>query len=177
MGSWFEVNGDRMARQDLSGLPYYSWQSHEMSSTGEVRTERPEFSVGERLEATAPGDHDSYFGAWESDSFSQVPNRVTFNDRDSEMTWTGGFLNFSYEGSGDGELLVFGSLPGEMQIICKVRDDGYVTISGDHFQEVIEGWGGISIQRLDTGLSAGPDGLPIWSQVFSGETKSLLIDQ
>jgi hypothetical protein len=93
------------------------------------------------------------------------------------MTWTGGFLNFSYEGSGDGELLVFGSLPGEMQIICKVRDDGYVTISGDHFQEVIEGWGGISIQRLDTGLSAGPDGLPIWSQVFSGETKSLLIDQ
>ena len=60
---------------------------------------------------------------------------------------------------------------GETMMVCKFDDDGHFTLNSNGLDE---GFGGLAIQHVSTNLFQGPDGLPIRTQVFSGE--SIVID-
>ena len=49
-------------------------------------------------------------------------------------------------------------------------NNGNFTVPASAFSGFSEGWGGASVFNFENKLSAGPDGLPIYSQVFSGQT-------
>jgi hypothetical protein len=54
--------------------------------------------------------------------------------------------------------------------MCKFANNGNFTVPASAFSGFSEGWGGASVFNFENKLSAGPDGLPIYSQVFSGQT-------
>jgi hypothetical protein len=179
VGSWLEVdNGSRSYRayrSEQNGLPFYNWESHTLGSDG-VETERPEFASGEFLDVSASGDASSYFGSWDESNVLVIPEQTTFNDN-GEVVWSSGTLIVDYSGSDGDDVYLTGTFAEGDLMMCKFSDDGVVSLPADVLQNTVEGWGGLGIYNLETGITAGPDGLPIWLQTFSGETKSILIDR
>jgi hypothetical protein len=80
-------------------------------------------------------------------------------------------LSVTYDGH-DAEEVFVSVYSGDTRMFCKFEDDGRFTIQSSGLSE---GWGGLSVYHLETDLFAGPDGLPIRTQVFSGETIPLEI--
>tara|TARA_R110000824_G_scaffold81916_1_gene205661 strand:- start:2265 stop:4154 length:1890 start_codon:yes stop_codon:yes gene_type:complete len=173
VGSWFEVRTEgeyyRIQRENVSGQPNYTWDSHTVDGI-EVTDDRPEFNDGDILDVQAPGDYSSYFGAWEVAGFTTIPSAVEFNTNDSMLTLDN-TLSVSYKNFTDGEVFVT-AFVGETQMICKFEDTGRFNLSSTGLDA---GFGGLSIQHIETNLFAGPDGLPIKTQVFSGESMTLSV--
>ena len=64
----------------------------------------------------------------------------------------------------------------DQQVLCKFADDGAFIVPPSALTDLPEGWGGASVFNMSRTLAAGPDGLPIYSQVFSGEMVPLLVE-
>ena len=129
------------------------------------------FNDGDILDVQAPGDYSSYFGAWEVPEFTTIPPAVQFSTSDSVLT-LGNTLAVSYDNSTDGEVFAT-AFVGETQMVCKFEDTGRFNLSS---MGLDTGFGGLSIQHIETNLFAGPDGLPIKTQVFSGESITLSVE-
>jgi hypothetical protein len=99
-----------------------------------------------------------------------VPTATDINTDESSLS-IGSSLSVTYDGH-DAEEVFVSVYSGDTQMFCKFEDDGQLTIQSSG---LTEGWGGISVFHLETDLFAGPDGLPIRTQVFSGETIPLEI--
>ena len=173
VGAWFEVRTEketyRIDQEPVDAQPTYTWDNYSFDGV-EVVDQRPDFSAGDILDAQAPGDFSSYFGAWEVPGFAVVPTATDINTEETSLS-IGSSLSVTYDGL-DAEEVFVSVYSGDTQMFCKFEDDGQLTIQSSGLSE---GWGGISVFHLETDLFAGPDGLPIRTQVFSGETIPLEI--
>jgi hypothetical protein len=172
VGTWFEVRTEkelyRIGKELVSGQPNYTWDNHAVADTG-VSDNAPEFNPGDILDAQAPGDFSSYFGAWEIGQFAVIPDATEFRTNDTVLS-VDGSLSVSYDNSSQEEVFVSAQV-GETQMFCKFEDNGNFVFDSTGLDN---GFGGLSVFHLETELFAGPDGLPIRTQVFSGE--SIAID-
>jgi hypothetical protein len=64
----------------------------------------------------------------------------------------------------------------DQQVLCKFDDDGGFNVPASALSGLEPGWGGASVFNLSMTVAAGPDGLPIYAQVFSGETVPLNVE-
>ncbi len=169
VGSWLEVRTDknvyRIERETVSGEPNYNWDSHTVDGPT-VSDHRPEFNNGDVLDVQAPGDYSSYFGAWELSEFATVPTATEFSTTDTTLDWNNANLTVTYNNHDDENVFV-NVLVGETQMLCKFDDTGRFTINS---MGLDTGFGGLSIQHVETELFPGPDGLPIRTMVLSGES-------
>jgi hypothetical protein len=147
----------------------YVWESHSVDGT-QVSEHRTEFDDGDILDIQAPGDYSSYFGAWNVEGFDVIPNSVQFGLNSNDPLVLNGNLSISYDGKREDDVFVT-AMVGETMMVCKFDDDGHFTLNSNGLDE---GFGGLAIQHISENLFQGPDGLPIRTQVFSGE--SIIID-
>ena len=175
-GNWVEVSNPRdsyrMDKNHENGLPFYSWAAHEVEN-GTITTNRPNFKQGDTINVEADGDFNAYFGPWSVEDFATVPNQVYFST--DALTATGGSLRVYYDNNDGGDVF-FASMVADQQVLCKFADDGAFIVPPSALTDLPEGWGGASVFNMSRTLAAGPDGLPIYSQVFSGETVPLLVE-
>ena len=175
-GTWVELSNDyrsyRMERSYEGTLPFYVWDSHEMED-GRVLTDRPDFKQGQNIGVEADGDFSSYFGTWSVEEFATIPDQVYLST--DTMVSNGGGLFVDY-GNASGDHVFFAAILGDQQILCKFDNDGGFMVPADALNKLDKGWGGASVFNLSMELFAGPDGLPIYSQVFSGETVPLRVE-
>ena len=175
-GSWVKVsNGYASYKMEklLEGtLPFYNWETHE-SQNGDIVTNRPDFKQEQTISVEADGDSSTYFGSWSVENFATVPNQV-YLSADS-LTVGAGNLWVDYSNGADGEVF-FAAIVNEQQTLCKFEDAGSFNVPALALSHLEPGWGGASVFNLTTTLEAGPDGLPIYAQVFSGEMVSLLVE-
>jgi len=175
-GNWVEVSNDynsyQMEKLLEGNLPFYNWESHELVN-GEIVTNRPDFKQGQTISVEADGDASTYFGPWSVDSFTTVPNQVYLSD--NSLTANGGNLRVDYSNTADGEVF-FTATVDEQQVWCKFEDLGGFSVPAHALSQLEPGWGGASVFNLSLTLKAGPDGLPIYAQIFSGEMVSLYVE-
>lgn len=176
-GNWVELSNDyrsyRMEKSYEGTLPFYVWNSHE-TEEGRILTDRPDFKQGQNISVQADGDFSSYFGTWSVEEFATIPDQVYFSA--DNLVYNGGGLLVDY-GNASGDHVFFAAILGDQQMLCKFDNDGGFMVPADALNRLDEGWGGASVFNLSMELSAGPDGLPIYSQVFSGETVPLRVEQ
>jgi hypothetical protein len=170
-GDWVKVSNTRsgytMDKELIGSLPYYNWYSHEWSGE-ELVTNRPDFKEGDTIDVEADGDFNTYFGPWSIREFATVPSQAHFVD--DSLTGNRGSLSVNYQNSGDSDKIFFSAILRDQQILCKFENNGGFVVPSSAFSGFAEGWGGASVFTFENSLSAGPDGLPIYSQVFSGQT-------
>lgn len=173
VGAWFEVRTEketyRIDQESVDSQPTYTWDNYSFDGV-EVVDQRPEFHAGDILDAQAPGDFSSYFGAWDVPGFAVIPTATDINGEETSLS-IGSSLSVTYDGH-DAEEVFVSVYSGDSQMFCKFEDSGRLSIQSSGLSE---GWGGLSVFHLETDLFAGPDGLPIRTQVFSGETIPLEI--
>ena len=175
-GTWLEVSNAfssyRMDRSYEGTLPFYTWDSHSMEN-GHILTDRPDFKQDDVIDVKSNGDYSAYFGPWSVANFATVPSQVYFSA--DGLTVNGGPLLVSY-GNSTGDDVFFSAMVGDEQVVCRFEDDGSFTIPPSTLAGLPAGWGGASVFNLSMTLSPGPDGLPIYAQVFSGEMVPLLVE-
>ena len=175
-GGWVEVGNDRHSYRMpkiLEGtLPFYNWDVHDVQD-GRVTDHRPDFAQGDLVKIQASGDSSTYFGPWSVEEFATVPNQVYFST--DTLVHNGGSLTVDYGNRTDGEVF-FSAMVADQQVLCKFDDDGGFSVPASALSGLESGWGGASVFNLSMTLAAGPDGLPIYAQVFSGETVPLNVE-
>jgi len=176
VGNWVEVSSVRdsyqMEKDQENGLPFYHWESLE-TENGTLTTNRPDFKQSDVISVEADGDFNTYFGPWSVENFATIPNQVYFST--DALTANGSSLSISYDNADGGDIF-FASMVMDQQVLCKFEDDGAFVVPSSALAGLPEGWGGVSVFNMSRTLAAGPDGLPIYSQVFSGETVPLLVE-
>jgi len=169
VGNWLEIRTEkeryRIDQESVDSQPNYTWDNFSFDGV-EVVDQRPEFNAGDILDVQAPGDYSSYFGAWEAPGFAIIPTATNIDSNGDASLSLGANLSVSYDGYDQDEVFV-SAYSGDTQMFCKFEDDGNFTIQSTGLSS---GWGGLSVFHLETDLLAGPDGLPIRTQVFSGGT-------
>ena len=169
VGRWLEVRTEkeryRIDQESVDSQPNYTWDNFSFDGV-EVIDQRPEFHAGDILDVQAPGDYSSYFGAWEAPGFAIIPTATNIDSNGDASLSLGASLSVSYDGYDQDEVFV-SAYSGDTQMFCKFEDNGRFTIQSTGLSS---GWGGLSVFHLETDLFAGPDGLPIRTQVFSGGT-------
>jgi hypothetical protein len=162
VGTWLEIydnstNAYRLDRSYEQGLPIYVNESNE----------RPELEAGSLLDISAAGDYDSYFGEWDISGFVTIPEVAGF-ENNSGIQSLNGTQRIDIENSS--ELTVATIRIEDTLAICRADEYGLTL----NTSELSNGYGGMDIMNIETELLAGPDGLPIRVQVFSGE--SVVVD-
>jgi hypothetical protein len=175
-GNWVEVSNSRdsyrMEKKSENGLPFYHWDAHNIEN-GTVSTSRPNFKQGDTIDIEADGDFNTYFGPWSIDGYVTVPDQVYFST--DALTANGDALSINYDNNTGGEVF-FASMVVDQQVLCKFEDDGAFVVPPSALADLSEGWGGASVFNMSRTLAPGPDGLPIYLQVFSGETVPLSVE-
>ena len=175
-GGWVEVstnqNDYKMIRSYQGGLPFYLWDVHDVSGE-EVIDMRPEFNEGQTLALEAEGDFSSYFGPWTNATFTTIPTQVTLED--SFLESNGASLTVNYQNSGN-DFVFFSAMVTDQQVLCKFEDTGRFNVPSTALSKLPAGWGGSAVYNLSLALEQGPDGLPIYAQVQSGQTVPLLVE-
>jgi hypothetical protein len=64
----------------------------------------------------------------------------------------------------------------DQQVLCKFEDTGRFNVPSTALSKLPAGWGGSAVYNLSLALEQGPDGLPIYAQVQSGQTVPLLVE-
>ena len=165
VGTWLEVydnstNAYRLDRSYQQGLPVYVNESNE----------KPELEAGSLLDISAAGDYDSYFGEWDISGFAIVPEPAEFEDN-SGIQQLNGSQRIDIRNSS--ELTVATVLVEDSIAICRADEYGFTLDSS----ELNSGFGGMDIMNVESELLAGPDGLPIRVQLFSGESLPVDVEQ
>jgi hypothetical protein len=94
-----------------------------------------------------------------------IPDATEF-DIDEALLTVDGSTSVTYNNSSQDDVFV-SAYVGETQMFCKFEDKGNFVFNPTGLDA---GFGGLSVFHLETELFAGPDGLPVKTQVFSGET-------
>ena len=175
-GNWVMISNDyhsyKMEKSEVENLPYYTWEAHAYDD-GEVTTNRPDFKQHDVIDIEADGDFNTYFGPWNIDNAATIPDQVYFSA--DALTVDGSALSVDYENTTDGDIF-FMTMVSEQQVLCKFENNGGFVVPSSALSQLGSGWGGASVFTLSVSLEAGPDGLPVYLQVFSGETVPLLVE-
>jgi len=165
VGTWLEVYDNstsayRLDRSYQQGLPIYVNENNE----------KPELEAGSLLDISAAGDYDSYFGAWDISRFAIIPEAAEFEEN-SGIQQLNGSQRIDIRNSS--ELTVATVLVEDSIAICRADEYGFTLDSS----ELNSGFGGMDIMNVESELLAGPDGLPIRVQLFSGESLPVDVEQ
>jgi hypothetical protein len=165
VGTWIEVydnstNAYRLERSYSQGLPVYVNED----------SKKPELEAGSLLDISAEGDYDSYFGEWDISRFATIPEPAGFENNLGTQQLNG---NQRIDIRNSSELTVATALVGDSQAICRADDYGFVLDSSG----LNVGFGGMDIMNVETELLAGPDGLPVRVQLFSGESLPIVVER
>jgi hypothetical protein len=158
VGTWLEIydnstNAYRLNRNYQQGLPVYVNEDNE----------KPELEAGSELDISAAGDYDSYFGEWDISRFAVIPEAAGFEDNSGIQQLNG---TQRIDIRNPSELTVARVMVEDSIAICRADEYGFtVDTSG-----LNSGFGGMDIMNVESELLAGPDGLPIRVQLFSGES-------
>jgi len=175
-GLWFEVSNAhgsyRMERTLQGVLPFYAWQTHS-DENGDIVTDRPEFNQGDLLAVSAAGDSGAYFGPWAVADIAEIPSQVFFSS--NSLTATGGNLLVDYTNA-SGDDVFFAAAAGDEQVLCRFEDAGAFSVPAHALSSLPAGFGGASVFNLSLELAPGPDGLPIYTQIYSGQSVPLSIE-
>jgi len=165
VGTWLEVydnstNAYRLDRSYQQGLPVYVNEDNE----------KPELEAGSELDISAAGDYDSYFGEWDISRFATIPEAAEFEDNSGIQQLNG---TQRIDIRNPSELTVARVMVEDSIAICRADEHGFtVDTSG-----LNNGFGGMDIMNVESELLAGPDGLPIRVQLFSGESLPVDVEQ
>ena len=133
----------------------------------------PDLKQHDVIDIEADGDFNTYFGPWSINNAATIPDQVYFSA--DALTVDGGALSVDYENTTDGDIF-FMTMVSEQQVLCKFENNGGFVVPSSALSQLESGWGGASVFNLSVSLEAGPDGLPVYLQVFSGETVPLLVE-
>ena len=160
VGTWLEVynNTDlyRLERSYTNGLPAYV----------NADNEHPDLAAGDVIDIEAPGDYDSYFGAWDVSDILAVPAEAGF-EMGGGVHVVDGATSFDIEDSS--EITVATAIVGNSINICRVENNR-VTINSSNLEP---GFGGLGVSNIEEVFLEGPDGLPIRLTTFSGESVAI----
>ena len=165
VGTWLEIydnstNAYRLNRNYQQGLPVYVNEDNE----------KPELEAGSELDISAAGDYDSYFGEWDISRFATIPEAAEFEDNSGIQQLNG---TQRIDIRNPSELTVARVMVEDSIAICRADEHGFtVDTSG-----LNNGFGGMDIMNVESELLAGPDGLPIRVQLFSGESLPVDVEQ
>lgn len=160
VGAWLEIynNADmyRLERNYSEGLPVYINKD----------SQHPELEVGDVIDVAAPGDYDSYFGAWDINDALTIPEMAGF-EISGGVHVVDGVTSFDIEDSY--ETTIATAIVGSSINICRV-ENSRVSFDSSNLEP---GFGGLGVTNIEEMLLEGPDGLPIRLQAFSGESVAI----
>ena len=160
VGAWLEVYNSaglyRLERNYSEGLPVYINKGNQ----------RPELEAGDVIDIVAPGDYDSYFGAWDINNALTMPEVAGF-EIGGGVHIIDGVTSFDIEDSY--ETTVATAIVGNSINICRVENNR-VSFDSSNLEA---GIGGLGVTNIDEVFLEGPDGLPIRLQAFSGESVAI----
>ena len=182
VGPWLDIGTGsdtyKLERTVLDGRPVYVWDTQQFSDSdgvldeNDINSEFVDFQGGDNLSALAPGDAADGMGAIAQDDLLTIPADVELSSNAGPLEIRAGeTVSFSMRSGGhpDG-VMVFGIADRESDaLMCRFTDDGSVTVSGAYMNLMGSAdHAGLGIYRTEVGWVAGPDGLPIRIQSFSG---------
>jgi hypothetical protein len=189
VGAWLDVKTSRdtyRLESSLtdSGVPVYHHERHEdasYDSDGQLTVEGPndvDLQGGDVLMTSAPGNPGDYMGSWSNEEWIRLPSEMSLTSSTASLSiQRGQNLSLSYQGADNNadDILVFALTDeADTALVCRVKDDGTINISGQYTAHLSADDGGsISFYKADVGWKAGPDGLPIRMQGLTGMTMSL----
>jgi hypothetical protein len=190
VGSYLEIGAGntayRMDRTYVDNRPVYVWDAEEFNSSGStgfdesaVSTEYVQFEGGDTLSAKAPGDSSDGMGSINQNDLLTIPADVELTGTLGPLEVTRGqSLNFTLRaGNHPDGVMVFGIADRDSEaLLCRFTDDGSMTVPGADLS-VLDAAdnAGIGVYRTEVGWVAGPDGLPIRIQSFSGAVIPVII--
>ncbi len=190
VGSWFQVTGGAqpytLDRELVDGRPVYVWDQQSFTSSdgvvdeSDITNEFVDFSGGDNLGATAPGDLSDNMGPISQNDLLTIPTDVelTGSNAGPVEVSAGQGLSFTMRsGSHPDGVMVFGiASKDDPALLCRFTDDGSVSIPGGSMSAMgATDYAGLGIYRTEVGWVAGPDGLPIRIQSFSGAVVPLTV--
>ncbi len=191
VGDWLELSTARdtyvLNKHTSNGKPFYTIDTESYSSTDPSYLESNDLDLrgGDALSALAPGDLSAGMGSIDEATWVTIPEEFTSDGVDGPQVMGAGSsltLNFDAANNGDGILVIGGGVSinddGQADetdsfMICRFYDDGSITIPGSDMRALNNGATAVSIFRPEIGWTAGPDGLPIRVQAFSGTAVEL----
>ncbi len=182
VGAWLEIGAGNasfnLEREFIDGRPVYVWDTQQFSTSDgvigedDITSEFVDFQGGDNLTATAPGDVADGMGAISQDDLLTIPADVELtNNAGPLQVRSGEQVSFSMRaGSHPDGVMVFGIADRDSDaLLCRFNDDGSVTVPGSDMNAMgATDHAGLGIYRTEVGWVAGPDGLPIRIQSFSG---------
>jgi len=182
VGSLLTITSDGvdhdLKRLRIDGSPYYSWDGLKNGGQGDLRTERPTFRAGDRVDVSTNGDAGDYMGPWSGSGIATVPEDLTWTNDSSITGSASSGLQVQYDGSnGDarGAIVMGSSLDAETHMICRVSDNGRIRLTGRQISELGVDVATLGVYHIEDGIAVGPDGLPLRLQIFSGATSVVKI--
>ncbi len=181
VGSWFSVDNGRQSfqlqRELQDGRPIYVWDTDTFNnadgipSADDLSFEPMDLHGGDPLAGSAPGDTNDGMGAIDQPDLLTIPQDLTADvSGDSTMTRGAAMTVDVNVGSHPDGLKVFAMTDRtEPAMLCRFADDGRFSIPGSATSAMSTSeFAGLGIFRTDSDWVAGPDGLPIRIQAFSG---------
>lgn len=182
VGAWLEIGTGSDAfileREFIDNRPVYVWDTQQFSDSDgvigedDITSEYVEFQGGDNLTASAPGDVSDGMGPISQDDLLTIPADVELNSNAGPLSVRSGeTVSFSMRsGSHPDGVMVFGIASRDSDaLLCRFTDDGSITVPGAEMSVMgASDNAGLGIYRTEVGWVAGPDGLPIRIQSFSG---------
>jgi hypothetical protein len=158
-----------MDRDYMDGKPWYRWDNYEEDGI---------FEDNDNLDMAAPGDRADYMGRFSKENFSQMPPAAHVPAGSYEGSYDGGNLDIEYDGDNNDNngVLVFVASENAYEdetCMCRFKDDGRVSVPSNMMNQLDRGMGAVTVAHIENHWVAGPDGLPIRVQLFSGSMMSM----
>jgi hypothetical protein len=192
VGQFVEVSTDRtnymMNKESLGDRISYTWHNEEFDSDSEdyITRNDVDFQSGDVIGLRAPGEQVCYSdpsdpnlqtcsrGSLDEQNWVTIPD--AFRSTNLNLSQTQGIssgaglsVNFDGQNNPDGIIVMASSGTSGFGLVGKYHDDGSLSLPGNVMSELDGASFSLGFFRPELAHLAGPDGLPIRVQAFSGE--------
>ncbi len=188
VGAWFEVDNGReafvMQRKVQNGRPIYVWDTQTFADADGIPSEE-DLSVdpmdlrgGDPLAATAPGDTTDGMGAIDQPDLLTIPADLSVGMTNDMEVVRGSSVPLTTDAGQhpDGLRVFMMTHKDETALMCRFEDDGGFSIPSTATSALgPSDQAGLGVFRAEVGWVAGPDGLPIRIQAFSGAAAQVIV--
>ncbi len=188
VGPWFEVENNREAfqleRVMQDGRPVYVWDTQSFDDADGIMSEDDlgvtpmDLRGGDPLAASAPGDSVDGMGAIDQPDLLTLPDDLAVRmSSDLEIVRGGSVALTADAGHHPDGLKAFVMTDKDSPaLMCRFNDDGGFSLPASATSALLEtDSAGLAIFRTEVGWVAGPDGLPIRIQAFSGTATQVTV--
>ena len=160
-------------RDYLDGKPWYHLDEYQDEGI---------FEDNDNIGVNAPGDSSDYMGRWKDDNISEMPPATHVPPGEYDGSWDGGDLVVEYDGAtndANGVIVFVASQNAydDETCMCRFKDDGQISVPANYMGQLDKGQGAVTLTHLRNHWVAGPDGLPIRIQLFSGTMMSVNFEE